>query len=365
MRATTAALAAAATARSAWGALVPLELPHTACTPCWVSCDTLGYDAWHYFPSGEATLGDVPFALAAPADAGKCWSGRSVTAPARHMASVTRVHALMATLWGQQQQFGSSARVELLDASGGVLHALPLLGNVHVRDYNQLIGAWNANTTTRIVPPSYNAWSHGHLVADVTPIDVPAGLEGAVAGVRFVDDGEDNYQRLLVFGVTAEGTPTTASSTPAATKSGSASGSATPSGSPAATPSRSPAATPSGSPAATPSGSPSGSPAATPSGSSAATPSGSPAATPSGSSAATPSGSSAATPSDNAAIAPSSSTAVSPSRVASPEQSPAVGASRSRSRVARSPSRAARTRSKTARPSVVHGIRNGCGYGGK
>jgi hypothetical protein len=154
------------------------------------------------FPEGTPVLGGVPFVVARGIN--NVWSGnigggsapRALTLPV-NLTGLTEVHTLVNTAWGTAQT-PALARVEFLDDSMSVVHSDDLVGNIDIRDWNQLNFTNSINGTT-----STTVFSVGTTRVDKQRIVLPSALASTdIRYIRFVDNGAENLQRLLVQGIT-------------------------------------------------------------------------------------------------------------------------------------------------------------------
>ena len=175
----------------------------------WTPLDMSG--AWNHpapeinpgsFPEGPQTFACVPFELGEN-DGLWCWHAYAASGENPRVLEVAAgiedarvVHLLMNTYWGSATP--DLARVELVGVTGAV-HAVPLLGNDDIRDYNQR-GYTNAINGLGTI----EVWTNGSgQRMDRVSIPVPASLDGgSLAAVRVVDEGVDGVQRVFVAAIT-------------------------------------------------------------------------------------------------------------------------------------------------------------------
>lgn len=180
-----------------------------AATTTWTPLDMSG--AWNHpapqinpasFPEGPQVLACVPFELGEN-DGLWCWHAAAAGGANPRILEVAAgiedarvVHLLVNTYWGSATP--GLARVELVGVTGAV-HAVPLLGNDDIRDYNQRGYTNSINGLGTI-----EVWTNGSgQRMDRVAIPVPESLDGgSLAAVRVVDEGADGVQRVFVAAIT-------------------------------------------------------------------------------------------------------------------------------------------------------------------
>ncbi len=165
------------------------------------------------YPTGTGVLlGGVPFDI--PDARRNVWNGANaagggsgnvgVTIPV-NLANVTGVHTLINTIWGASGPNSHAALRFLFD--DGTLFIKQLVGDDDIRDYyaNTYTNSINGITTTRVffTDTDYGPYSNRFRL-DKQFIDLSAYQSKTLVSMTVVDRGGENFQRLLLSGVTLE-----------------------------------------------------------------------------------------------------------------------------------------------------------------
>ncbi len=153
------------------------------------------------FPVGLVTLGGVPFNI--PATGRNFWHSVSAAGPNPRSIDITpsrpgvvEVHTLINTYWGQPGP-ASYAWLEFFGSDGAYFRK-NLIGNVDIRDFNQLFFTNNINGTT-----TTNVFTVGSHRLDKQRIDLPADFhDETLVKIRLSDNGSDGSTRVFLAGVT-------------------------------------------------------------------------------------------------------------------------------------------------------------------
>lgn len=163
---------------------------------------TSGINNGSTFPTGNQTLGGVPFSI--PSGQNNYWSAYvqgganpiTLTIPVG-LANVDQIHTLINTYWGQA---GPNSYASLtFTYSDGSSFSMALIGNVDIRDYNNYIWTNSINGTTTI-----NVFDNGKgQRLDKQQITVPASMVSkTLQTITVSDTGGTNFQRVFLSGLT-------------------------------------------------------------------------------------------------------------------------------------------------------------------
>ena len=154
------------------------------------------------YPTGHLEFGGIPFYI--PETGDNYWNSNYPNTPNPHTLDVNinltgaiEVHTLLNTFWGQPGP-DSYAAIEFIGSNGGY-YKVDLIGNDHIRDYNQYIWTNSINNTTTI--EVFNNGSGQRL--DKQVFYLPDEFENQnLESIRITDNGATNSQRLFVSGIT-------------------------------------------------------------------------------------------------------------------------------------------------------------------
>jgi hypothetical protein len=161
-------------------------------------------------PTGETTLGGVPFNIKSNADGNQAFltfgnGGEQDLTISTDIYGATDVYTLINSMCGQP---GPTSYAWLnFVGSEGATYTKYLVGNQDIRDYN------NGNWTNSISPPAANVFTCidnfgtvGRL--DMQHIALPASFANqTLTSIELVDVGADNFQRSVLDGVTVSAVP--------------------------------------------------------------------------------------------------------------------------------------------------------------
>lgn len=165
------------------------------------------------YPTGALTLGGVPFAVGAQGN--NIWNSHVAAGGGDgivsvdvsvNLASVSTVHTLISSIWGEHVD-GTWATIEFL-GSGDGYYRVALDGNAQIRDYN-----YNPNYTTNLDGAwTREVWSNGQGVGtqhlDMQTFALPATFaDETLQTIRLTDAGGLYFQRTFLAGVTVEVSP--------------------------------------------------------------------------------------------------------------------------------------------------------------
>jgi hypothetical protein len=164
-------------------------------------------------PTGQTSLGGVPFDITSNAAGDQAWSGfiantgsgsASITINV-NTYGVTNVYTLINTIWGED---GGPYAALIFTGSGGETYTKYLYSDVDMRDYN-LYNTVNINgTTTTNVFSVYPDIFYRQGALDMQDITLPAAFAtDTLATIQLVDNGNLNVQRVILDGVTVESVP--------------------------------------------------------------------------------------------------------------------------------------------------------------
>ena len=171
---------------------------------------SVGYGAVSKFPEGTLTLGGIPFTI--PVGGNNVWTGAAAKGlnpraldVAVNATGVTRVYTLINTLWGERDA-GARASITFF-GSAGTVYTVQLNGNEQIRDYlwNTWTNAINGTSTVNVFTAgSGQGIGPGNQVRlDMQKFILPdVFATQTLKTIRFSDWGGDNYQRLIVSGIT-------------------------------------------------------------------------------------------------------------------------------------------------------------------
>jgi hypothetical protein len=169
-------------------------------------------------PTGNVTLGGVPFNIASNAAGHQGWSAqsagddpdgrKSITIPI-NVYGVTDVYTLINTIYGQR---GPNYYAWLeFTGSRGATYTYRLVGNSDIRDYckGDLTNAINGITTVNVFScPKTNNGQEGRL--DMQHIVLPDEFaDQTLSTIKLVDNGRWGFQRVVLDGVTVAPVPRT------------------------------------------------------------------------------------------------------------------------------------------------------------
>ena len=166
-------------------------------------------------PTGNVTLGGIPFNIASNAAGNQGWSAqsarddqdghKSITIPA-FVYGVTDVYTLINTIYGQP---GPSSYAWLVfTGSRGATYTYHLVGNVDIRDYSNdtYTNGIGATTVNVFKSPKTNWNKEGRL--DMQHIVLPHEFaDQMLRTIKLVDNGRWGGQRVVLDGVTVVGVP--------------------------------------------------------------------------------------------------------------------------------------------------------------
>jgi hypothetical protein len=155
------------------------------------------------FPMGSLVLGGVPFRIEPSGN--NIWSagvpggsGTRTLDVIINLEGVRKVHTLINTDWGQSGP-ASFASIEFVGADGTIVSE-QLVGNANVRDWNQFIWT-NALTATN----AQQVVTSGQTRLDKQVWTLPPDIAGQeLRRIRFVDVGNQEFQRIFVVGIALE-----------------------------------------------------------------------------------------------------------------------------------------------------------------
>ena len=151
-------------------------------------------------PVGSVALGGVPFTI--PTTGNNYWHSVSAGGPnprsievRPNLPGVVEVHTLINTYWGLP---GPTAYAWLeFFGSDGAYFRKDLIGDVDIRDFNQLSFTNNINGTT-----TTNVVTAGSHRLDKQRIDLPADFhDESLVRIRLSDNGSDGSARTFLVGV--------------------------------------------------------------------------------------------------------------------------------------------------------------------
>jgi uncharacterized membrane protein len=153
------------------------------------------------FPAGLVTLGGVLFNI--PSTGNNYWHSVAAGGPNPRSIDVTtsrpgvvEVHTLINTYWGQPGPT-SYAYLEFF-GSDGAYYRKDLIGDIDVRDFNQLSFTNNINGTS-----TTNVVTIGSHRLDKQRIDLPADFHNeTLVKITLSDNGSDGLTRAFLAGVT-------------------------------------------------------------------------------------------------------------------------------------------------------------------
>src|SRR5579871_5132893 len=167
---------------------------------------TSGINNGNTFPTGNQTLGGVPFSI--PSGQNNYWSAYvqggsnpiTLSIPVG-FANVDQIHTLINTYWGQSGP-NSYASLTFLYSDGSSF-SKALVGNVDIRDYNNYIWTNSINGTTTI-----NVFDNGEgQRLDKQEITVPLNMVSkTLQTLEVADTGGSNFQRVFLAGLTVHQT---------------------------------------------------------------------------------------------------------------------------------------------------------------
>lgn len=172
------------------------------------------------YPTGTGVLlGGVPFDI--PNSRFNIWTGSAAAHGGSDMvelelpinlSNVAGVHTLINTIWGQT---GPNPYASLrFHFDDGTLFIKRLVGDDDVRDYyaNTWTNSINGTTTTRVffTDADYGS-AHNRFRLDKQFIDLSAFSGKTLTSITFRDWGNENFQRLMLSGVTVQLVPEPAS----------------------------------------------------------------------------------------------------------------------------------------------------------
>lgn len=163
------------------------------------------------WPRGDVTLGGVPFHI--PQTDPVIWNTHDpyLTGPnprpldiALNQSDVQRVYTLINTFGGQP---GPAAHAWLeFWGSEGAYYRKDLVGNSDIRDYN--FDGWtngiNETTTVNVFLHSPGVYN-GERRLDMQIIDLPSAFQTqTLTQIRLSDNGDGNFQRVFLVGITVQ-----------------------------------------------------------------------------------------------------------------------------------------------------------------
>lgn len=166
-------------------------------------------------PTGETTLGGIPFNITSNSSGYQAWNGYMVqpnfgTASITMNANVygaTNVYTLINLFWGQP---GPNSYVALVfTGSGGATYTDNLIGNVDVRDYAQPSGYTDyINGTTTVNVYTGRDVYGGMGVLDMQDITLPPAFASqTLDSIELIDTGAGGISRAILDGVTVQSVP--------------------------------------------------------------------------------------------------------------------------------------------------------------
>lgn len=155
------------------------------------------------YPEGNVTLGGVPFSIPVGGNNGfgMGGSGQAVLTIPTSIAQATKVHILLNTFWGTTTP--NLAQVET--TVDGNTSTKFLTGGTDMRDYLQNVYTNTINGTTTTNAFLAGSGQGNEVRLDKLTITLPA--TGTLQQIRFVDNGADGLQRLMITGITVESVP--------------------------------------------------------------------------------------------------------------------------------------------------------------
>lgn len=155
------------------------------------------------FPEGNVTLGGVPFVI--PVGGNNAFfmagAGQTTFTVPTNIPSAAKVHILLNTGWGTTTP--NLAQVET--TVDGNTTTKFLTGGTDMRDYlqNTYTNTINGTTTTNV----FNAGSGSGNAVRLDKLTITLPASGNLTQIRFVDNGANNVQRLVISGITVEAVP--------------------------------------------------------------------------------------------------------------------------------------------------------------
>jgi hypothetical protein len=170
---------------------------------------TIGPGAVPQLPEGDVTLGGVRFSI--PVGGNNVWTGavavgvnpRVITVPV-NIFGVAQVHTLINTLWGEQDA-GTRASISF-HGNASAVYTVLLDGNADIRDYlwNTFTNTINGTTTINVFTAGVGqGFGPGNQVRlDMQTFKLPEVFASqTLTSIRISDWGENQYQRLIVSGI--------------------------------------------------------------------------------------------------------------------------------------------------------------------
>jgi hypothetical protein len=162
------------------------------------------------YPKGYSTLNGVPFQLTP--EGNNFWSGAlcSESDPCTlfvpvDLDGVDTVFTLMNLYWGDTEE--TLASIEFFGSEAGY-HKVDLYANRHVRDFDSIPPEYADSIDPAFAVEVFNNDKGQRL--DCQWFDLPEEFtQQKLTGVRIVDKGESNLQRLFIYGLTVKLVTTT------------------------------------------------------------------------------------------------------------------------------------------------------------
>lgn len=166
------------------------------------------------FPTGSQTYNGVPFDIANVAITGggynNFWTGGGSTTAAtatytvtltfNNILNVTNVYTMINTLWGTTNTNPTPLSIAFNAGNGGASYTKDLVGNVDVRDYNNLdLNTINGTTTT-------NAFANGlGQYLDMQDYVLPSYFAtDGLASITLTEDGATSYEKAMFNALTLQ-----------------------------------------------------------------------------------------------------------------------------------------------------------------
>jgi hypothetical protein len=176
-------------------------------------------------PTGSVTLGGVPFDLASNGSGDQAWSAEvaanggssqvSVTVPIG-LYGATTVYTLINTMWGAA---GPNSYASLVfTGTGGATYTYDLISNTNIRNWIPG-GPGFGGSTSIITSPTVNVYSgpssYGNTGGlDMQDITLPSSFaDQTLTSVELIDNGNANFQRTVLDGLTVVSVPEPAATT--------------------------------------------------------------------------------------------------------------------------------------------------------
>lgn len=161
------------------------------------------------FPKGYTTLGNIPFQLSP--NGNNFWCGAIGTEPNPRMLSVPvaidsvkTVYALMNLYWGKPHD-STIAAIEFV-GSPCALYRVPLVANVNIRDFDTIPPSFADSIDTAFAKEVFN--NHKGQRLDCLKFELPPEFFGQkLTEIRVIDSGENDVQRVFVYGITVGTSP--------------------------------------------------------------------------------------------------------------------------------------------------------------